>query len=233
MTVLEKIKALTQQLLPTGRAFRLTNWGALLNDAIAKSEARFYNDSISLLNSLMPDTDRFSEEDCSLWERVLGLATNGNNTLDERRAAIYRKMSNPGVNPAKGHYLVIQEQLRLAGFDVYVHENMFPVYPNGWYAENPAVINPALLSESQHGGISQHGPNQSAYINNVVVNSIYNYIDINFDIGSDLNSTFFIGGQTLGTFASVPASREVEFRQTVLQLKQTQLVAYLLIIYTP
>jgi len=34
MTVLEKIKQLTGQLLPTGRAFRLFGWGDLLNDAL-------------------------------------------------------------------------------------------------------------------------------------------------------------------------------------------------------
>ncbi len=223
---------LTQQLLPTGRAFRISNWNALLNDSIAISEARLYADSISLLDSLMPDTDRFLEADCTMWERILGLPTNGGNTLAVRRAAIYRKMSNPGINPAKGHYLVIQEQLQLAGFDIWVYENMFPVYPTGWTTQNPAVINPNILSQSQHGGISQHGAVQSSYINQVVANSIYNLTDIYFDIGTDLNNTFFIGGPTLGSYATVPQDREIEFRQLILQLKQTHKIAYLYINYT-
>ena len=113
MDLLSRIKTLTQQLVPTGRAFRISNWNALLNDSIAINEARFYTDAISLLDALMPDTDRFLEADCTLWERILGLPTNGGNTLQARRDAIYRKMSNPGINPAKGHYLVIQEQLQL------------------------------------------------------------------------------------------------------------------------
>lgn len=232
MDLLAIIKNLTQQLLPTGRAFRITNWNALLNDAIAISEARLYTESISLLDTLMPDTDRFLEDDCTLWERILGLATNGNNTLAQRKAAILRKMSNPGINPAKAHYLVIQEQLQLAGFDVYVYENMFPVYPNGWTTVNPADLNPNILSQSQHGLPNQHGDLQSAYINNVVANSIYNSVDITFNVGGDLNNTFFIGGSPLGTYANVPAEREIEFRQTILQLKQTHKIAYLLINYT-
>ena len=140
-------------------------------------------------------------------------------------------MSNPGIQPAKGHYLTMQEQLQLAGFNVYVHENMVAQYPAGYTTLNPATLNPAILSESQHGGGSQHGDVQSHYINQVVANSIYNVYDIPFNIGSDLNSTFFIGGQVLGTYANVPASREVEFRQTILQLKQTHRVAYLFITY--
>jgi len=230
MDLLVNIKKLTQQLLPTGRAFRLTNWNALLNDSIAISEARLYSDSISLLDSLMPDTARFLEADCVMWERILGLP--GTGTLAQRKAAINRKMSNPGVNPAKGHYLVIQEQLQLAGFNVYVYENMFPIYPTGWTTQNPAVINPLILTQSQHGGISQHGNFQSAYLNQVVANSIYNLVDINFNFGGDLNNTFFIGGPTLGSYATVPAAREVEFRQLILQLKQTHKIALLFITYT-
>ncbi len=233
MTILQKLKVLTQQLVPTGRAFRISNWNALLNDAIAKSEAQFYADSISILDSLMPDTTRFLEADCLMWERVLGLASGGNNTLEERKAAIYRKMSNPGINPAKAHYLVIQEQLQLAGFDVWVYENMFPVYPTGWTTQNPALINPNILTQSQHGLPNQHGDLQSAYINQVVANSIYNLVDIYFNPGLDLNNTFFIGGPNLGDYATVPADREIEFRQLILQLKQTHKIAFLFCTFTP
>lgn len=227
--MINNFKKLTNQLLPTGRAFRLNGWGDALNSAIAGVEFQFYSDTISILDSLMPDTDRFTEDDCTNWERILGLATGANNTLDERKSAIYRKMSNPGVNPAKGHYLVIQEQLQLAGFNVYVHENMFASYPTGWETVNPATLNPAILSEGQHGGVSQHGNGQSHYLNQVIANSIYNEVDITFNIGDDLNNTFFIGDSTLGTYANVPASRETEFRQTVLQLKQTHKIALLFI----
>ena len=229
MSVFDNIKKLTNQLLPTGRAFRLDAYGNALNIAVAELETQLYNDSVSLLDSLMPDTTRFTAEDCTNWERILGLPTNASNTLADRRAAILRKMSNPGINPAKGHYLVIQEQLRLAGFDVYVHENMFPVYPNDFGTYNPAVLNPLILSELEHG-MFQHG-GQSHYINQVVANSISNDIDIEFNVGDSLNATFFIGGSTLGTYANVSTSREVEFRQLILTLKQAQTVAYLFINY--
>jgi hypothetical protein len=233
MSVADDIKALTKQLLPTGRAFRLKGWGDALNKAIAGSELALYEDATSILDSLMPDTDRFDADDCTNWERILGVATNAGNTLPERRAAIYRKMSNPGENPAKGHYLTMQEQLQLAGFSVYVHENMFPTYPDGWESVSPSSLyGTANLVPVQYGQ-SQYGQRQYGYFyNNKIANSIYQSVDNSFQLGGEYNSTFFIGGQTLGTYANVPASREIEFRQLVLTLKQTQAIALIFINYT-
>lgn len=232
MDLIEKIKSLTRQILPSGRAFRLFGWGDLLIEAIAEVEANAYSDSVSLLDSLMPDTDRFSADDCTTWERILGVATNANNTLQDRRSAIRRKMSNPGVNPAKGHLLYMQQQLQEADFPVYVFANKFDAYPDGYTTMNPATVSASLISSSQHGD-RQHGQGvQSSYINQVAANSIENSVDVYFNPGANLNSTFFIGGMPLGTYANVPASREVEFRQTILQLKQTHRIGFLLINYT-
>lgn len=231
MILLDKIKSLTKQLLPTGRAFHLFGWGDAFIEAVSEVEANFYTDSISILDSLMPDTNRFSADDCTTWERILGVATNASNTLDDRRSAIRRKMSNPGVNPAKGHLLYMQQQLQEAGFPVYVFANKFDAYPSGYTTMSPQSVSTSLITQSQHGD-RQHGDSiQSAYVNQVVTNSLENRVDLYFNPTTDLSSTFFIGGNPLGSYVNIPATREVEFRQTILQLKQTHRIAFLLINY--
>jgi hypothetical protein len=225
--VTEKILALHTQLLPTGRAFRMRGDREKLFSAITNVEATAYENAISFLDSLIPDNDRFTSQDATDWERRLGLITNLSVSLSDRKKAILRKMSFPEPN---GNYLYIQQQLRTAGFDVYVYENRFASYPTSYEPENPATINPAILSERMHGEF-QHGDGQSHYFNNIVVNSIDNAQDILFNLGNNLNFTFFIGGATLGTYANVSAARETEFRQTILQIKQVRHAAILYVNY--
>lgn len=220
-------------LLPTGSAWKAPEDSYLyaLLDGLAISEAQAYLDSIAIMSSLIPDNDQFTTDDATDWERRLALVTNSATPLADRKAAILRKMGAPGAQPAKGHYLYLQSQLQLAGFNVFVYENIKLLYPTGTDTYNPAVLNPAILTQSQHGPPRQHGGVQSAYLNNVVVNSLDNDEDINFDIGPNLRATFFIGGPTLGSYANVLTSREIEFRQLILKLKQTQMVALLYVNY--
>lgn len=228
----ELILQLTKQLYPTGRAFYLPKDGAFeaLHKGLGESEAHAWDDSASILDSLLPDTDRFTTEDATDWERRLGIFSGSGTSLQDRNSAISRKLAAPGRNPAKSNYLFLQQQLQLAGFNVYVWENLYPLYPSGYAYFNPADLNPAILSESQHGD-HQHGDVQSHYINQVVANSLYNSVDIGFNIGNSLACTFFIGGSPIGTYASVPAAREKEFRQLILRLKPVQNIAYLFITY--
>lgn len=229
-----QILKLTRQLLPTGRAFRtaINSWTETLYKGLGRSESTAVNAGYSLMDSLMPDSSRFTEEDATDWERRLGLITNLDLDLDSRKAAILRKMSNPGTNPAKSSYRYLQAQLRAAGFDVYVHENIIYDYPSGTSTHNPADLNINILSQVQSGD-HQHGNVQHGYyLNHLIVNSIYNNQDVAFDTGGTLRTTFFIGGQILGTMASIPATREQEFRQLVLTLKRVPSVAILFIQYT-
>lgn len=225
---------LSRQLLPTGRAFRMfkdSDMEALFR-ALSRSEADAYDVAVSIKNSMFPDNDQFTADDATDWERRLGMANNPLTDLELRKMAIQRKMAAPGRNPAKGHYLWIQQQLQDAGFNVYVYENMFPAYPSGWTTVQPGDINPAILSEAQFGDI-QFGDFQFGYyINHLIVKSLDNSEDVGFDLGSGLESTFFIGGSPLGTYATIPATREKEFRQLVLTLKQVQNIAILFITYT-
>lgn len=228
--VQNNIVELARQLYPSGRAFKMANESYLhkLHRALAVTQAQAYEDLVNILYAMLPDNETFSSDDATDWERRLAIATNLLTSLADRKLAIKRKMAAPGTQPAKGHYLYLQTQLRLAGFDVYVHENMIPTYPSGFDTYNPAVLNPAILTANQHGNGLQHGL-QSHRINKVIVNSIDNDTDIYFNVGNTLRCTFFIGGQTLGTYATVSSSREVEFRQLVLKLKHAHLIAYLFI----
>lgn len=210
-----------EMLQPTGRAFRVVPGGykETFNEAMADSEAQYYDDIASIMDSEYPDNPNFTEADCLDWERRLGLPSIG--TLDERIKAIQRKRSFPGKNPARSHYLYLQKQLRDLGFDVYVHENI-PV-------QNPAVLNPNIFNKLQYNNFQYGGRRYGGFFNHLVANSIYNARDLNFNLGQNLKATFFIGGSVLGTYASIPASREIEFRQMILRIKPVQNVAILYI----
>lgn len=228
MTILErKILNLTKQLLPTGRAFRVapdSNKERMLV-ALGRDYADAHNAGTNVLSALIPDNDQFTVDDATDWERRLGLITNQMTPLADRLAAILRKMAAPGTNPARQHYTWLQKQIQDAGFaNLYLYENIPLV--------NPAVLNANILSPSEHGSW-QHGGIQSHYLNNVVVNSIYNSQDIGFDFGADLSSCFLVGAgpATPGVYANVAATRELELRQLLLTIKPVSAGAILFINY--
>jgi hypothetical protein len=231
MAIVDQILALTKQLLPTGRAFRVPYNGyfeKLLNGLHA-SEARAYQDALSILDSALPDNDNFSTDDAAQWEKRLGLITNTAVDLADRKLAIKRKMAHPGLIPARQNYLYVQGQLQAAGFNVYVYENIFP----GYFGNVTKTMDEwKVPSEFQYGqiryGQQNYGPD---YTQTLVANNIDEALDASFDVGATLRSTFFIGGSPEGTKADVPLIRKDEFRQLILKLKPTQMVAYLLIEY--
>lgn len=220
---------LTKNLYSKGRAFR-TVFGGIkekLHKALAISEDKAYNEAVDILDSILPDTNNFTEEFATKWERRLGLITNVLTPLADRKLAILRKINHPGTIKARQHYLYLQGQLRNAGFDVYVHENRFPDGFGGFETRTPneilgvsglAVHSPLI----QHGQI-QHGTSFAKKI----ANSIEQAIDDLFNIGSNYRFTFFIGGLVLGDFATIPGSREREFRQMVLRIKPVHTIAFL------
>jgi uncharacterized protein YmfQ (DUF2313 family) len=224
--MIDKLIALAKQLYPTGRAWRLNSGGVFyrLHEGLAVSEDQFYSDAVSILDSAIPDNANFSADDATDWERRLGLITNTAISLEERKQAIIRKMNFPGTVPARQAATWLEGQLRLAGFDVYVHENL-----EGEAPEDVAIYPADLIEEFEHGefdhGEIDHG---GGYVN-LVANKIDN--DFGFELGSDFTATFFIGGETKGLFANVEASRELEFRQLILRTKPVQTVAVLFINY--
>lgn len=232
MAVLDQIISLTKQLLPSGRAFKVPIGGFLekLLNGLHASEARAYADAVSILDSALPDNNNFTVTDCSDWEKRLGLITNPLVSLSDRKLAIKRKMAHPGLVLGRQNYLYLQGQLRAAGFDVYVYENRFADYFAGYITKTPTQFSIPVypIISSQYGQINYGQKNYGGQYGNRVINSIDENLDLGFSTGPTFRSTFFIGGPTPGSWATVDANRKKEFRQLILRLKPTQMVAYLL-----
>lgn len=224
----DKLVTLAKQLYPTGRAFKMPLSGDFekLTNAIALSEERLYNDSYSILFAILPDNAGFTVDDATDWELRLGLPDGSLNTLANRKEAIKRKMNTPGVNPGKGHYLNLERELQLAGFSVYVHENIPAVSPIA--AGYTSTLTPIQYGQSNYGF-----PSYGLTYSNKIANKINELEDLHFNLGGTYKSSFFIGGLTLGTIANVPLVRKDEFRQLILKIKQVQSIGFLAINYTP
>jgi hypothetical protein len=194
------------------------------HNAINRSFIRVIEDSQATLDSVFPDSVKFDENDCELWEYRLGLVTNASLGLDFRRQTIARKMAFPSNIKARQSKSFIESQLQLAGFNVWVHENLHPY-------KTPNDIVAISLDLVQHGGGTQHGLGTQHGFSNYDVIANENVLNESYSVGSNLWATFFIGGQTLGQIASIPSNRQVEFKELVLKLKPAHLVAFTFINY--
>jgi uncharacterized protein YmfQ (DUF2313 family) len=234
MAIADKILALTKQLYPEGRAFKMPDGGYLegLHRALALSEEQAWNDAVGILNNILPDNSGFTSEDATAWERRLGIASNNSVSLSDRKAAIQRKLNHPGIVKSRQSWLYLQGQLQAAGFDVYVHENRFDDGAGGYETQNPLdVTSGSGEFQNQHGDF-EHGEQQhGGWYENIIANHIEEDRDSVFDLGDNFRSTFFIGGQTFGDFADVDEDRKTEFRQLILRIKPVQTVGILLINY--
>lgn len=229
----DKLVQLSKQLYPTGRAFKMPIDGEFekLTNAIAKSEERLYLDSYTILDAVLPDNNNFTVDDATDWERRLGMLNGSLNTLTDRKAAIIRKLNAPGINPAKGHYLNLERELNLAGFNVFVYENI------------PATAASSFAGAATLGGVTtqiQYGQKQygqfnyGVYYTNKIANHIDENLDMNFSLGGSYKSSFFIGGDALnGWVADIPLARKNEFRELILKIKQVQSIGFLFVNYTP
>lgn len=249
---LYKVRKLIAQLFPKGRAFRITKDSVKekVVNAMSFGDDRFIQDVDSVLDHILPDNDNFTEDDAALWELRLGINSNPDTTLEDRKAAIIQKLNHPGnIIPRQGAGY-IEDQLQLAGFNVYVHENIPAQTPEavleiplelgemGEYEMGEIEMGsalsyyPDLFIVSEMGEIEMGGAEMGGAIySNMVVNYIEQEGDSMFLVGDNYKCCFFIGGEILGTFADVPESRKAEFRQLVLQLKPAQSVAILFINY--
>lgn len=240
---IDKIIKLKQQLYPKGRAFVFDEKSYLyaFHKAIAEVLKNGYNDAKSILDSILPDNDRFSELDASQWERRLGLISNSNVSLENRKKAILRKWQHPGQIAPRQHRLFIENQLQLAGFNVRVFENRF--YDG---LGNIISLTPDVFSFYQHG-VFEHGENEHGDLFNfsVIANYIDEQRDSDFEVTDNL-FTFFIANDDFGTVdnfgvtipntiedikADVLEVRKKEFRQLLLKLKPQQTVGYLFVNY--
>jgi len=235
MSIEDDFLALSKQLYPTGRAWWIPEGGAFegLCKALNKEKVQFYNDSTSLYDDILPDNNNFSASDATVWERIYGLGGNANLTLTQRKQALLQAMSFPGQQPARSHYLFIQSELQAAGFNVYIYENIFPDGMGGFKTKTPQEVSgsSSILSAIRYGQANYGQVRYGQAYNNKIANSINDADDLNFDLNGSLVSTFFIGGTTLGSFATVPSARHNEFRQLLLKLKPVQAIGFLFISY--
>lgn len=236
MVIANDLLALSHQLYPSGRCWWMPKGGDMekLHKGLNESFDQGYSDMLTLFSGLLPDNDGFTESDASNWERVFGLTVSAGVSLDDRKAAIYQKLAFPGGQPARENYLYIQGELQLAGFNVYVYENIFPDGMGGFTTKTPFEISgdSSIFTTVRYGQVQYGQARYGTVYNNKIANSIYEADDLHFDIGGDYTGTFFIGGATLGSFANVPLARHDEFRQLILQLKPTHNVGFLFINYT-
>ena len=195
-----------------------------LHKAINLSYARLVEDADATIDSTFPDNTIFNEEDAELQEYRLGLISNPNVFLEYRKTAILRKLAYPANVKSRQHPLYIESQLRSAGFDVRIYENVKPY-------KTPADVISVVLTNVQHGEPTQHDDSiqHGSGSFKVIANSLNP--DEAFNIGGDLKlwSTFFISGVTLEDMANIPFEREKEFRELVLKLKPAHTVAFTLI----
>lgn len=220
---------LSKSLYPTGRAWHIgekTDFEEL-HKAINLSYSRLVIDGRNTINSTLPDNPIFDEDDALLWEFRLGLITNEELPLEDRKQSILRKLAYPNNIEARQHPNYIELQLQLAGFDVKVYENLKPF-------QTPDDIIATFIQNTQHGGTTQHA--DSIQHGSGSFKTVANLLDPNesFNIGGDENlwATFFISGDTIDTMANIPENREIEFRELVLKLKPAHTIAFLLINFT-
>lgn len=222
---LDTLKDLSVQLYPTGRAWYKPENGTFekLHDGLNVSFARLIKDEKRFLDGLFPDNDNFNEEDAELWEYRLGLITNTDLSLDLRKSAISRKLGHPNNIKSRQSKFFIENQLRSAGFDVYIHENT-PPYQTPFDVASITTENIEHQDSTEHGSSTSHGADNFL----VIANSVE--IDEDYAIGTNgLWSTFFIGGQNLGDYASIEATRLKEFKELVIKLKPAHTVAFIFI----
>ena len=226
---------LTRQLLPKGRAFRLPEDGVgdRTIKAIAETEEQAVLDIASIKNSIIPDNDGFDENDAENWERVFGITSSSLVPLASRKLAIKQKMQQPGDNPAKGNWEYLQEQLTNAGFNVSVYENRFPLYPTGHEAKNPVDVcgTTSIIKKNQYGQFKYGQARYGGRFNNLCVQHVDEERDNLFNVAGNFKNMVFIGGNPVGTFATVPAARKDEFRQLIIKSKHLHIVGSLFITY--
>lgn len=224
---------LASQLYPTGRAFYMPKGGIADKTHIAFNRGliRIVDDANSTIDSCFPDNANFTIDDCTLWEYRLGITTDLSSTLLNRKLAIYRRMGRGRNVLARQHKNYLEYQLQTAGFEVYVFENGF-IEGGVKVYKSPEQVIRLHLPAVQHGGDSQHGIGlQHGGGNSQIIANSYKP-DESYSVASDkLWATFFIGGEVLGSMATIPQNREEEFRELVLKLKPAHLVAFTFISY--
>ena len=210
-----------KQLLPTGRAFYVpkdSNFEKLLN-GMAVEELNAINGSVNLLNSIIPDNDNFTEEDCAKWENTLSVYASALDSIENRKAAIYRKMQFPSNTKGRQHKNYLEGQLRAANFNVRIYE--YSDIKNNFSA---TVHSPDV----DHSYATVHGgweiPLYTGFIANFLDETLETIVPPTIE---NLKNIFWIAGESFSEYVNIPPYRIEEFRNIVLTIKPLHTVAYL------
>jgi uncharacterized protein YmfQ (DUF2313 family) len=218
------IVKLKKQLLPTGRAYKVPSGGNFekLLLALGEEEKEAFNKAIGLLNIIIPDNEDFTAEDASYWERVLGIAGSSDDSLSNRKAAIYRKMQFPGGAKGRQHKNYLEGQLKIANFNVKVYE----------YADIKDKFFGTVHSlDLPHAADVHHGGFNIPEFTGIIANYIDedNEVDVPLTV-ENLRNVFWIAGETFDQFVTIPPYRLQEFRHIVLTIKPLHTIAFLRVI---
>lgn len=212
----------------------ISNGGILyrLHRALGQVFGQAWTDALSTLDVMFPNRPGFTIDDAREWYKRLGMYDSGTVPLADMKKAIARKLSFPFVPLAKQSASHIQDQLRAAGFDVYVYQNRFLPGP---VTRRPGELSGDAFAYAVSGyptcGQVQCGQIVGGSGNTKVVDYLEEEKDATFDVGDNLRCTFYICGNPIGSRATVPLSRKTEFRQLILKLKAGHAAAYLFIDY--
>lgn len=228
----EKLRKLAASLYPKARAWWMKKDSTFdkLNHALGYSESRALSSVRGILDSIIPDNDNFSEADAQNWERALGMYEKPYLDLEMRKTVILRKMQYPNKVRARQHYKFIEGELQANGFDVYLYENRFPnpEVEGGWEVLDPRN---SVYDIPYYGGTTYDNSGIAGGFS-ILANHIDPILDSGFAIGNKMNlrATFFVGGPTFGSRATISDARLFEFRALLLKLKPVQVVAAFLIV---
>lgn len=207
-----------------------------LHSSVGVVQSQFWDDAISTLDCAIADNLNFTIEDARAWYRSLGIFDSGSVPLADMMQAINQKLNYPGdVIYGRSERSFIESQLRNAGFDVRVYENIFPDGMGGWETRSPGTVLGVTIGEAIYNdvayGEAQYGENWSMAGISLCVNYLEESKDSLFVVGANYRSTFYVAGATITTFANIAAGRKDEFRQLLLQVKPTQTVGFLFVNY--
>ncbi len=218
---LDQIINLSRQLYPTGRAWIMAPGSVFkkLHAGLALSESRVFEAAKNIYNSLLPDNSKFTDTDAERWIQALGIYKPGG-TLEEKKAAILRKMKFPGGKLYRQSDEFLQEQLQNAGFDVYVERV---------YGSNVSLYGDVIYGDALYNDKTQD------FDKTIIANYISESQDtINYsDFSVNQRFIFLVGGENpeAGNRASISADKKEEFRELILRIKPAHTVGYLLIDY--
>ncbi len=221
MIILNDIVKLTKQLYPTGRAWRIPYASIFYKfvEGLAESELRAINFALSILDRILADNDNFTADDATEWERRLNLTVLPFYiSLETRKDIILRKYNFPGGFLNRQNWRYLEYQLQLAGYDVYVYENLTGA------TDILDTFKVQHATDTEHGYDTEMG---GTYID-LIANS-YQYGEA-FDL-PDAKGVFYIAGATISTPAVISPNLLESFRKLVLTLKPVNTVAVLNVIY--